>query len=261
VRAGDVLARAGERLTLPRVSALASAGVGDVAVHRRPSLAMLVTGDELLPPGAPPEPGRIHESNGLLVGLLASRAGATTGETVRVPDDRAATEAAVRAGLEADVLVVSGGVSVGPHDHVRPAFAACGVEEVFWRVRIKPGKPLWFGRRGRTLVFGLPGNPLSAIVGTAMFVAPALRRLAGEADARPTLGRGRLAVAAEASDGRTTFLTSRLAPGPDGVLEATPTERQGSHMTGALGESDGFAIVPDGPALPAGRAVDLLVLD
>jgi molybdopterin molybdotransferase len=166
----------------------------------------------------------------------------------------------VRDGLEADVLVVSGGVSVGPHDHVRPAFAACGVEEVFWRVSLKPGKPLWFGRRGHTLVFGLPGNPLSAIVGTAMFIVPALRRLAGERAALPALVPGRLAVPAEASDGRTTFLTSRLAPAADGVLEATPTDRQGSHMTGALGESDGFAIVPDGPALPAGAPVDLLVL-
>jgi molybdopterin molybdotransferase len=260
VHAGDVLARAGERLTLPRVSALASAGAGTLPVHRRPTVRIMVTGDELLPVGAPPEPGRVHESNGLMVALLAARAGALAGDTVRIPDDRAATEAAVREGLESDVLVVSGGVSVGPHDHVRPAFAACGVEEVFWRVSIKPGKPLWFGRRGRTLVFGLPGNPLSAIVGASMFIEPALRRLAGERDARPALVPGRLAVAAEASDGRTTFLTSRLAPGGDGVLEATPTERQGSHMTGALGESDGFAIVPDGPALPAGAAVDLLVL-
>jgi molybdopterin molybdotransferase len=260
LRAGDVLARAGERLTLPRVSALASAGVGAVSVHRRPTVRVMVTGSELLPIGAPPEPGRIHESNGLMIALLAARAGALASETMRIPDDRAATEAAVREALDADVLVVSGGVSVGPHDHVRPAFAACGVEEVLWRVRIKPGKPLWFGRRGRTLVFGLPGNPLSAIVGASMFIVPALRRLAGERDALPALVPGRLAVDAEASDGRTTFLTSRLAPGPDGVLEATPTARQGSHMTGALGESEGFAIVPDGPALPAGAAVDLLPL-
>jgi molybdopterin molybdotransferase len=260
LHAGDVLARAGERLTLPRVSALASAGAGTLPVHRRPRVRIMVTGDELLPIGAPPEPGRIHESNGLMIALLAARVGALPSETVRVPDDREATVAAVREGLESDVLVVSGGVSVGPHDHVRPAFEACGVEEVFWRVQIKPGKPLWFGRRGRTLVFGLPGNPLSAIVGASVFILPALRRLAGERAATPAFVPGRLAVAAEASDGRTTFLTSRLVRGDDGVLEATPTERQGSHMTGALGESDGFAIVPDGPALPAGTAVDLLVL-
>ena len=101
-----------------------------------------------------------------------------------VADDFEATRAAVERGLTGDILVVSGGVSVGPHDHVKPAFEACGVEEVFWRVRIKPGKPLWFGRRGTTLVFGLPGNPLSAIVGIGVFVVPALRRAARRADVR-----------------------------------------------------------------------------
>ncbi len=261
VRAGDVLARAGERLTVPRLSALASAGVGQVEVHRRPRLRLAVTGSELLPLGAPPEPGRIHESNGLMIGLLARRAGAEVTDVGVIPDEREATLAAVREGLEADVLVVSGGVSVGPHDHVKPAFEACGVEEVFWRVRIKPGKPLWFGRRGDTLVFGLPGNPLSTIVAFCVFIEPALRRLQGEVDARPRLARGRLTVAAGPSDDRTTFLTARIAPGADGVLEATPTERQGSHMTGALGESDGFAIAPHGSGgLDAGAAVDLLLL-
>ena len=271
VRAGDVLARAGERLTLPRLSALASAGVGEVAVHRRPRLHLVVTGSELLPLGAPPEPGRIHESNGLMVSLLAQRSGAELVDHGVIEDDREATLEAVRRGLEGDVLVVSGGVSVGPHDHVKPAFEACGVEEVLWRVRIKPGKPMWFGRArtkatsqagaGDTLVFGLPGNPLSSIVCFCVFIEPALRRLQGERDARPRLVRGRLAAAAEPSDGRTTFLTARIVPGPDGVLEATPTERQGSHMTGALGESDGFAIAPFGsPGMSAGDPVDLLLL-
>jgi molybdopterin molybdotransferase len=261
VRAGDVLARAGERLTLPRLSALASAGVGEVAVHRAPRLHLIVTGSELLPLGAPPEPGRIHESNGLMVSLLARRAGAELVDHGVVADDREATLDAIRKGLEGDVLLVSGGVSVGPHDHVKPSFEACGVEEVLWRVRIKPGKPMWFGRRGDTLVFGLPGNPLSSIVCFCVFIEPALRRLQGERDARPRLTRGRLAAPAEASDGRTTFLTSRIVPGADGVLEATPTERQGSHMTGALGESDGFAIAPFGsPGMNAGDPVDLLLL-
>jgi molybdopterin molybdotransferase len=260
LRAGAVLAPAGSVLTLPRVSALASAGVGEVVVRRRPRLHLLVTGSELLPLGAPPEPGRIHESNGLMIRLLADRAGADVADRGVVGDDRDATRAAVEAGLAGDVLVVSGGVSVGPHDHVRPAFADCGVEEVFWRVRIKPGKPLWFGRRG-TLVFGLPGNPLSTIVCFCVFIEPALRRLQGERDARPRLETGRLTTAARASDRRTTFLTAALRPGADGVLEATPTERQGSHMTGALGESDGFAVAPeDAGELPPGAMVDVLRL-
>ncbi len=271
VRAGDVLAGAGSVLTLPRMSALASAGVGAVSVHRRPRLRLLVTGSELLPLGAPPEPGRIHESNGLMVRLLAARAGALVEDQGIVGDDRDATIEAVEAGLAADVLVVSGGVSVGPHDHVRPAFDACGVDEVFWRVKIKPGKPIWFGRRTQTtsssgtgagtLVFGLPGNPLSTIVCFCVFIEPALRRLAGETGARPRLERGRLAAPARASDGRTTFLTASLRPAADGVLEATPTARQGSHMTGALGEGEGFAVAPDAAGeLPAGAPVDLLRL-
>jgi molybdopterin molybdotransferase len=261
LHAGDVLSRAGDVLTLPRLSALASAGVAEVSVHRRPRLDLFVTGSELLPPGAPPEPGKIYESNGLTVSLLAEGAGARVVQHPPVADDFEATREAVERGLQGDILVVSGGVSVGPHDHVKPAFEACGVEEVFWRVRIKPGKPLWFGRRGRTLVFGLPGNPLSAIVGMALFVVPALRRLSGETGAGPRFDRGRLGEPAGPSDGRTTFLISKLLPGADGVLEAWPTERQGSHMTGALGESDGFAVAPHGSGpLPAGAEVDLLRL-
>jgi len=261
LHAGTVLAPAGSVLTLPRISALASAGVGEVAVHRRPRLHLIVTGSELLPLGAPPEPGRIHESNGLMVSLLAAGAGAQLVDHGVVGDDRDATRAAVEAGLAGDVLVVSGGVSVGPHDHVKPAFEDCGVEEVFWRVRIKPGKPMWFGRRGETLVFGLPGNPLSTIVCFCVFIEPALRRLAGERDARPRLEPGRLTTPARASDGRTTYLTASLRAGADGVLEATPTERQGSHMTGALGESDGFAVAPEEAGeLRAGAPVDVLRL-
>ncbi len=122
-----------------------------------------------------------------MVTLLADRAGAELAGSEVVPDDRAATLEAVERGLAADVLVVSGGVSVGPHDHVKPAFEACGVDEVLWRVRIKPGKPMWAGRRGSTLVFGLPGNPLSSIVCFCVFIEPALRRLQGERDARPRL--------------------------------------------------------------------------
>ena len=261
LRAGTVLAPTGAVFTLPRISGLASAGVGAVTAHRRPRLHLIVTGSELLPLGAPPEPGRIHESNGLMVSLLAAQAGAEVVDHGVVGDDRDATRAAVEAGLAGDVLVVSGGVSVGPHDHVKPAFEDCGVEEVFWRVKIKPGKPMWFGRRGETLVFGLPGNPLSTIVCFCVFIEPALRRLAGERDARPRLEPGRLTRPARASDGRTTYLTAALRPGADGVLEATPTERQGSHMTGALGESDGFAVAPEEAGeLPAGAPVDVLRL-
>ena len=261
VARGDVLAKAGTALGVHHVTALASAGVGDVAVHRRPVVHVLATGTELLELGAAPEPGRIHESNRLTLRLLAERAGADVVLHPVVPDDREATAAAVAAALDGDALAVSGGVSVGPHDHVKPVLGELGVEEVFWRIRLKPGKPLWFGRRGATLVFGLPGNPLSTVACFLLFVGPALRRLQGESGAAPPFVPARLAVPARPADGRTTLLTARLERGADGLLEATPTEGQGSHLTGALAASDGFVAIPhDAGELPAGARVDALLL-
>jgi molybdopterin molybdotransferase len=261
VARGDVLARAGVALGPHHLTALASAGVGSVSVHRRPVVHVLATGTELLEVGAPPEPGRIHESNRLTLRLLAERAGAEVVVHPVVPDDAAATAAAVEAALAGDVLAVSGGVSVGPHDHVKPALQERGVDEVFWRVRLKPGKPLWFGRRGATLVFGLPGNPLSTVACFLLFVGPALRRLQGEVDAAPPFVPARLAVPARPADGRTTLLTARMAQAGDGVLEATPTEGQGSHLTGALAASDGFVVLPHTAGeQPAGAPVQALLL-
>jgi molybdopterin molybdotransferase len=261
VSRGDVLAPAGTPLTAQRVTALASAGVAEVTVRRRPRVHVVATGTELLELGAPPEPGRIHESNRLTLKLLAEAAGAEVVVHPVVPDDPAATRAAIAAALAGDVLLVSGGVSVGPHDHVKPALEASGVQEVFWRVRLKPGKPLWFGRRDATLVFGLPGNPLSGVACFLLFVGPALRRMQGEHDAEPASVPARLTAPARPADGRTTLLTARLSHGPDGMLEVTPTEGQGSHLTGALGASDAFAVVPHTAGeLPAGTLVDALLL-
>ena len=261
VARGEVLAAAGSVLGVQHVTALASAGVGSVSVHRRPVVHVVATGTELLEVGAPPEPGRIHESNRLTLALLAEQAGAEVVVHPVVPDDPEATVAAIDSALAGDVLLVSGGVSVGPHDHVKPALQELGVEELFWRVRLKPGKPLWVGRRDATLVFGLPGNPLSTVACFLLFVGPALRRLQGERDAAPAFVPARLAVPAGPADGRTTLLTARLARGSDGVLEATPTEGQGSHLTGALAASDGFVVMPHAAGeQPAGAAVQALPL-
>jgi molybdopterin molybdotransferase len=261
VARGAVLAPAGTLLGVHHLTALASAGVGSVAVRRRPVVHVLATGTELLEVGAPPEPGRIHESNRLTLALLAEQAGAEVVVHPVVPDDAEATSAALESALGGDVLLVSGGVSVGPHDHVKPALQERGVEELFWRIRLKPGKPLWFGRRGSTLVFGLPGNPLSTVACFLLFVGPALRRLQGESDAAPAFVPARLAVPAGPSDGRTTLLTARFVRGGDGVLEATPTEGQGSHLTGALAASDGFAVLPHADGIqPAGAPVQALLL-
>ena len=177
----------------------------------------------------------------VVVVLVALAAGYAVGS---LPIARAVARAAGH-----DVLVVSGGVSVGPHDHVKPAFEACGVEELFWRVRVKPGKPLWFGRRGSTLVFGLPGNPLSSIVGFLAFIEPALRRMHGEPDASMRTVPARLTTDAGPSDGRTTFLTSRLVPGPDGVLEVEAKY--------TLKAEDGTLIMVDNRGLRHGPAAVL----
>lgn len=263
VRRGDVLAPAGRRVTLQRLSALASAGVGELSVHRRARVRVLATGSELLPLGAPPQPGRIHESNRVVLARLVERCGADLLGDATVPDDPVATQEQIAGGLsDTDVLLVSGGVSVGTHDHVKRALDACGVEEVFWRVRLKPGKPLWFGRRQDTLVFGLPGNPLSALACFLAFVEPALRRLHGERDAALRTTPARLTVDASASDGRTTLLAATFANAADGVLDATPMAQQGSHLTGMLAAADGFVVVPhDAGPLPAGSLVDAVPLD
>ncbi|CAA9503215.1 MAG: Molybdopterin molybdenumtransferase [uncultured Solirubrobacteraceae bacterium] len=262
VRRGDVLAAAGQVVTIQRLSALASSGLGEVSVRRRARVRVLATGSELLALGAPPEPGRIHESNRLVVATMAAAAGADVVSTGTVPDDADATRMAIAAALEdSDVLLITGGVSVGAHDHVKRALDDCGVSEIFWRVRMKPGKPLWFGRAASTLVFGLPGNPLSAIAGALCFVRPALRRLHGDSGRDPTSVRVRLAEAAQADDGRTTLLAAALAPGADGVLEATPLPDQGSHLTGGLARADGFVVVEhDAGRLRAGTLVDALTL-
>jgi molybdopterin molybdotransferase len=224
---------------------------------------VLATGSELLALGAPPEPGRIHESNRVVVAAMAERAGARVLGMDTVADDAAATREAIAAALaDTDVVLITGGVSVGAHDHVKRALASCGVEEVFWRVRLKPGKPLWFGARGATLVFGLPGNPLSTIAGVLCFVEPALRALHGESDPGPRFRRARLTSSARADDGRTTLLAATFAQGRDGVLEATPMAEQGSHLTGALARADGFVVAGhDAGVLAAGTLVDAVALD
>jgi molybdopterin molybdotransferase len=222
-----------------------------------PRVSVLVTGDELVPPGEPLRPGQIRDSNAYGLAAQAVRAGARVLGRRIVRDDRDATEAAFGAALEeADVVIGSGGVSVGPHDHVKPALAALGVEERFWGVRLKPGKPTWFGARNRTLVFGLPGNPVSAMITFHLFARPALRRLAG-ANPDGTRATAVLDVALPRTRGREEVVRCRLEAREDG-WHVRPTKAQGSHVLTSMLDAAAYALVPAGEGeLPAGTRVDI----
>jgi molybdopterin molybdotransferase len=193
---------------------------------------------------------------------LARTAGALVGAAVRIPDDRAATHEAIAAAMaQSDVVIISGGVSVGPHDHVKPVLADLGVRELFWSVALQPGKPTWFGELGGApLVFGLPGNPVSAVVTFSLFVSPALAALQGAAGPRPPLPEVPLAVAVRRNPRREQALRIRLEPDVRG-LRAVPNRGQGSHMLTSLLGADALAMIPagDGEA-PAGSIVSLEAL-
>jgi len=256
VRAGDLVVPAGVLLGATQLGALAAAGVAGVVCVRRPRVAVLATGSELVRPGTPLAPGQVYEANAL---MLASALAAVGAEVVRLPavaDDEDAHRDAIARGLEADVLVTSGGVSVGPHDLVRAIESELGVEEVFWQVAVKPGKPIAFGTRGRTLVFGLPGNPVSSLVGCELFVKPALRALQGVTEPLPHFEHGRLSSSLQRNTTRDELVRARVA---DGVLE--PLTGQESHMIARAAAANALVHVPRGEGtLGAGADVRWLRL-
>ena len=261
VAAGDAVAAAGQRLTPARLAAVAASGVAALSCARRPRVAVLATGTELVAPGEPLGAGQIYETNTL---MLASAFAATGAEVATEPpaaDDEAALRRALGRGLAADVLVTSGGVSVGEHDLVRAVEHELGVEEVFWRVSIKPGKPVSCGVRGKTLVFGLPGNPVSALVGCELFVKPALRALQGLAQPLPQFEPGRLAAPLRRNEERDEFVRARShVDGETLVLE--PILGQESHMIVRSGAADALVHIPRGNGeFAAGSTVQWLRLD
>jgi len=260
VRADAVVVPRGVRLGPVQVGALAAAGVAEVAVARRPRVAVLATGTELRPPGEPLGPGEVYEANGLLLATALAAAGAEPEALRAVPDDEAAQRAALERALAADVLVTSGGVSVGPHDLVRRILAELGVEEVFWGVAVKPGKPLAFGMRGTTLVFGLPGNPVSSLVGYELFVRPALLALQGASTPGPVFREGRLATGVRRNAQRDEFVRARTRASEDG-LTLEPVAGQESHMIVRAAGADALVHAPRGEGeLAAGETVRYLSL-
>ena len=245
VRAGDVVLRKGTVLGPAELGVAASIGCDALPCARRPRVAVLVTGDELAEPGDPLGPGFIYSSNAFALGASVERSRATLVRRSTVRDDAVSTRAALERALEeADVVCVSGGVSVGPHDHVKPALRELGVAERFWGVALRPGKPTWFGSRDRALVFGLPGNPVSAMVTFQLFVRPALAALQG-APAAPTRVAAVLDDPVPLLPVREQAVRVRLSA-LDGGWHAAVTGEQGSHMLTSMVGADGLALVAAG---------------
>ena len=224
---------------------------------RRPRVRVLATGSELRTSGTPLAPGEIYESNGVLLAAQLATAGAAADVLDPVADDESALRPALARALEADVLVSSGGVSVGPHDLVRALLAELGVEEVFWGVAVRPGKPVFFGTWGETLVFGLPGNPVSSLVGFELLVRPALEALQG-ARPGPEFRPGRLAVALRRNAARDQ-LARAVSRVEDGEVVLEPLGGQESHMIVRAAAADALVLVPRGDGeLAAGAHVSWL---
>jgi len=264
VGVGQSVMDAGAVIGPAALGVLASIGLLEVGVTSRPRVALLSTGDELTAPGTPLRPGGIYSSNGPVLAAMAGAVGAAVGLAADVADTAAGTREALEEGMaHADVVCVSGGVSVGPHDHVKSAFAELGAREVFWRVALRPGKPVWFGvaetAERRVLCFGLPGNPVSCMVCFQLFVAPALRALQG---ADPAVSRVpvELTASVQRMAGRTHAVRCRLDAGPQG-WRATPTGPQGSHQLTSMLEARALALVPPGEGeLAPGSVVEAELL-
>jgi molybdopterin molybdotransferase len=261
IEVGQTVLRAGARVTPSRIAALASAGIGSVLCARRPRAAIVTTGTELRRLGEPLGPGEIYDSNGVMLAALLAGAGVELVTREHVADDASAHEEKLGRALGADVLVTSGGVSVGPHDLVRDVLTRLGAEEVFWGVAMRPGKPLAFSVRGDTLVFGLPGNPVSSLVGALLFLVPAIRALQGAADPGPQFRTGVLAEQAARRPSRDDYQRATIERSGDDVL-LRPLDGQESHMIARAARADALVHVPRGTGeLPAGAAVRYLLLD
>lgn len=266
MRAGEVVVAAGSVLNAPRLGVLASVGAVEVSVRPRATVGIASTGDELVPLGQAPGPGQIRDSNSVVLAALAAEHGGIPRPRPITPDRPEALRDAFAAALaESDILLVSGGVSAGQRDLVPEALAAVGVREVFHKVRVKPGKPLWFGvgpgrgASGPTLVFGLPGNPVSGLVSFLLFVRPALAILAGrdaDGEAPPPLP---LAAPYRHADDRDVYRPARLV---DGGTRVEPLTWAGSSDLRGAASADGFAIFPAGERMyDEGERIGFLSLD
>ena len=261
---GAVLLAKGRRLNDRDLALAAAMNHASLTVYRKPKLAVLATGDELVLPGAQPGVGEIVYSNGYATMALARREGCDVVDLGIAPDRLPETIAAVRRARdgEADILVTSGGASVGDYDLVQKALAAEGLRLSFWKVALRPGRPMMHGRLGPMHVLGLPGNPVSSYVCGVLFLVPLIRRLTGRADYEPRLEPAQLGCDLPENDERADYLRATLAPGPDGLPVATPCPLQDSSMLAPLAKADCLLIrEPHAPAAKAGSRCVILKLD
>jgi molybdopterin molybdotransferase len=269
-RAGDIILRRGIRLSPASLGLLASVGRPRVSVIPRPTVAIVSTGDELVQPEQTPGPGQIRNSNAVMLEALAVSRGARAHVFPIAPDEETALKRLLKEAMVSDVLVITGGVSAGQRDLVPAALAELGVTRIFHKVRLKPGKPIWFGTvprqgdRAGTLVFGLPGNPVSGLVGFLLFVGPALHRLAGRSESLPEPVEVRLGGTFTHRGDRPTYHPARWlerpGDGSPGVVE--PLSWAGSADLLAVAQAHGFAVFPAGDrTVQAGEIVRFLVLD
>lgn len=258
---GDLVLEKGRLIGPAEIGMLAAVGRASVRVARRPSVAVIATGDEIVEPGERLGPGLIRNANGYTLPALAAQAGALAAYLGIARDNAAALKRAFRKAEAADVLILSGGVSVGDYDLVRDELVASGVRPAFWRVNIKPGKPTFFGTRGKRLVFGLPGNPTSAMVTFHLFVRPAIDRMLGRAEPGPRRGRAALARKIVLKPGRTQFLRAVLtAKGAELRVDPFPDQRSG--VLRSMVGSRALIVVPAKTGrLEKGRPVDILYLE
>jgi len=262
-RKGDVLLAGGRRLTDRDLSLAAGMNYPQLPVRRRPKVAILATGDELVMPGETPGPGQIVYSNGYALRALARDEGAETIDLGIAADTIEATTDGIRRARElgADILVTTGGASVGDHDLVKRSLEAEGVAMAFWRIAMRPGKPMMHGRLGAMRVIGLPGNPVSSYVCGFLFLVPLIRRLSGRSAVHHRRETALLGRNAAANDLREDYLRARLEWRGDGALIATPVDHQDSSLLGNLAAARALVIRPPfAPAAGAGAACEILRL-
>ena len=256
---GDVLLRSGRRLTARDIGLLAAMNRPWLFVHRRPRIGILSTGDEIVMPGDPIGPHQIVSSNSLSLAAFVAACGGVPVSVGNAPDDPEALRRIAAATSGVDLLVTTGGASVGEHDLVRDALVADGLDLDFWQIAMRPGKPLMVGSYRGTPMVGLPGNPVSTVVCALLFLKPALDRLSGAPTETAPQSTARLGVALSKNDQRQDYLRSRLAHAADGVLEVFPFEAQDSSMMRLLAAADCLVVrPPHAPAVAAGTIVPII---